>query len=59
MRLTILNGLKCQAVDKKIEQIMSVGKQTNEVTTKDSITNKCIRGSAGVASIVNKLKKIY
>jgi hypothetical protein len=49
-------------VDRKIEQSMSVTEMRmlrwmNGVTREDSINNKYVRGSIGVASIVNKMIK--
>lgn len=54
----MLYGSKCWPVDKKIEQRLSAAKTRmlrwmNVITRKDKIRNECVKGSIGVASIVD------
>jgi len=62
MRPTLLYGSKCWAVDKKIEQRISVTEMRmlrwmNGVTREDRIRNKYVRGSIGVVSIVDRMRE--
>jgi hypothetical protein len=62
MRPTILNGSRCWAVDRKIEQSMSVAKMRllrwmSGVTRQVRISNEYVRGSIGVALIVDKMRE--
>ena len=58
----MLYGTECWAADRKIEQSMSVTEMRmlrwmSGVTSEDRIKNKYVRGSIGVASIVDKMRE--
>jgi hypothetical protein len=58
----MLYGSKCWAVDRRIEQSMSIMEMRmfrwmSEVTRENIIRNEHVRGSIGVASMVNKMRE--
>jgi hypothetical protein len=58
----MLYGSECLAVDMRIEHCMSVAEMrmlrwTSRVTREDRIRNEYLKGSIGVASIVNKMRE--
>ena len=62
VRPAMMYGTECWAVDRKIEQRMSVAEMRmlrwmSGVTREDKIRNEYIRGSIGVASIVDKMRE--
>ena len=62
VRPAMMYGTECWAVDRKIEQRMSVAEMRmlrwmSAVTREHKIRNEYIRGSIGVASIVDKLRE--
>jgi hypothetical protein len=62
VRSTMLNDSECWAVDSRIEQSMSVVEMRmprwlSGVITEDRIRNEYVRGSIGVATIVDKMRE--